>query len=66
MIMGIEVWKVLAASYERSAVSLREQSEAHSRAGFNRTADALLAAAYNAETLRAGALDVVDKLKGNE
>lgn len=50
----LEIYETLAASYERSAISLREQAGVHT---------AFLAAAYTADVLRAGALDVVARLK---
>jgi predicted DNA-binding transcriptional regulator YafY len=59
----LEIYETLAASYERSALSLREQADRSARAHAAGTMHSFFAAAYTADVLRAGALDVVAKLK---
>lgn len=61
----LEIYETLAASYERSAISLREQAEKVALSHRPGTMHSFFSAAYTADVLRAGALDVVEKLKRN-
>lgn len=56
----LEIYETLAASYERFSISLLTQAD---RCEDAYKKPAMYAAGYTAQCLRAGALDVVDKLK---
>lgn len=60
----LEIYETLAASYERSALSLATQAEAASARGSLGTMQSLSTASFIAGAMRAAALDVVEKLKG--